>query len=181
LYAQYLTAATVLPTMYVETALEISPSITIHATLAQYLTAWSAVIIISAKLVYFNITSSDQTVSVVRFMHVAFAQLRETVSVVKQIIVCTIITVLTVSYPNVHFVLRQIIVWYVSKDIIWWAVSAFYALYKVVVNACKIMFVRVVIMEKVYRIITVFSVLLIIVGFVVVIMFVLNAHKDIYS
>lgn len=60
-------------------------------------------------------------------------------------------------------------------------VSAFHALFKVVVNACKIMFVRVVKMEKVYRIITVFSVLLIIVGFVIVIMFVLNAHKDIYS
>ena len=96
--------------MYVVAAWEIKPFITIHATLAQYPTATFVVVTMSAKHVYFNITSSDQTVSVVLFMHVAFAQLRETVLVVKQIIVCTIITALTVSYPNVHFVLRQIIV-----------------------------------------------------------------------
>ena len=79
LYARYLTVATVLPTMYVVAAWEIKPFITIHATLAQYPTATFVVVTMSAKHVYFNITSSDKTVSVVRFMHVAFAQPREIV------------------------------------------------------------------------------------------------------
>ena len=79
----------------------------------------------------------DRTASVVQYMHAVFAQLLETVSVVKQIIVYIITTVSIALFLNVLFVLRQIIVWHASKDIIWLVEFAFHALLKVVVNACR--------------------------------------------